>query len=288
MRRLLVNLATALATALAATLLAACQSPSSPVSKLSIPAGTRSSDSTKPARHLDERADWVQARYRAIETDLADGVALDKVRVLFVGDSITQFYAGEDDASQAIAWRAAYTDVTSPNCALNLGVAGDRTENLLYRLLPKSEGGLGHLDDPRLQPQIIVLMIGINNTWSSTQDIVGLTVEGQLAVIRRLRALRPGAAIVVNSLLPTNQRAHDRDWVEPINRRLAAEAKKAESGVIWLDLYPAFLRADGSGNPALFKDGVHPNAQGYARWSAALLPQLEAVRAARGAVRGSS
>jgi lysophospholipase L1-like esterase len=287
-RRLLVNLATALTTALAATLLAACQSPSSPMSKLAIPDGTRSSDSTKPARHLDERADWVQARYRAIERDLAGGIALDQVRVLFVGDSITQFYAGEDDASQASTWRAAYTDLTSPNYALNLGVAGDRTESLLYRLLPKSEGGLGHLADPRLQPQIIVLMIGINNTWSPSGDIVGLTVEGQWAVIRRLRALRPGATIVVNSLLPTNQRAHDRDFVEPINRRLAAEAKKAESGVIWLDLYPAFLRADGSGNPALFKDDVHPNAQGYARWSTALLPKLEAVRAARGAVRGSS
>ena len=100
---------------------------------------------------------------------------------------------------------------------MNLGVAGDRTENVLYRLLPKSEGGLGHLDDPRLQPQIIVLMIGINNTWSSPGDIVGLTLEGQWAVIRRLRSLRPNATIVVNSLLPTNQRAHDRDLVEPIN-----------------------------------------------------------------------
>lgn len=284
-RRLLVHLAKAITTALAATLLAACQSPPSTVSKISIPAGTRSSDSTKPARHIDEKADWVQARYRAIESDLAGGVALDKVRVLFVGDSITQYYAGGDDASQASAWRAAYTDLASPNYALNLGVAGDRTENLLYRLLPTSEGGLGHLDDPRIQPQIIVLMIGINNTWSSTPDIVGLTVEGQLAVIGRLRALRPNATLLVNSLLPTNQRAHDRDWVEPINRRLAAEAKKPGSGVMWLDLYPAFLRADGTGNPALFKDGVHPNAQGYARWSEALLPKLDAVRATRAAVR---
>ncbi len=283
MSRLLVKLATALAM----TLLVACQTPSGSVAKLSIPVGTRSSDSTKPARHIDEAADWVQKRYRAIDKDITGGVELADVRVLFVGDSITQFYAGEGDPGQASTWRAAYTDRTSPNYALNLGVAGDRTENVLYRLLPKSEGGLGHLDDPRIQPQIIVLMIGINNTWSQPGDIVGLTVDGQLAVIRRLRSLRPNATIVVNSLLPTNQRAHDRDLVAPINQRLAGGAERAGPSVIWLDLYPAFLRADGSGNPALFKDGVHPNAQGYARWSAALLPKLDAVRAARGAVRGS-
>ena len=269
-----------LAAALACGLVG-CQTPSGSMSLAGVPAGTRSSDSSKPARHIDESADWVQRRYKGIERDLVSGVELTAVRVLFVGDSITQFYAGEDDAGQASAWRAAYGDPTSPNYALNLGVAGDRTENVLYRLLPKSEGGLGHLDDLRIQPAIIVLMVGINNTWSSTRDIVGLTVGGQLAVIRRLRSLRPNATIVVNALLPTNNRGHDQELVEPINRRLSTEAQQLGSAVVWLDLSPGFLRADGTGNPALFKDGVHPNAAGYALWSAALLPKLEAVRAMR-------
>jgi lysophospholipase L1-like esterase len=274
-RRLLV-----LATALA-SVLAGCQTPSPAMTSTTIPAGTRGSDSTRPARHIDESADWVQKRYRAIERDISGGVDLTAVKVLFVGDSITQFYAGDDEAAQAAAWRAAYGSPGSPNQALNIGVAGDRTESLLYRLLPKAVGGMGHIDDPRIQPQVIVLMIGINNTWSSTQDIVGLTVEGQLAVIRRLRELRPNAALVVNSLLPTNNLVHDRELVEPINKRLAAEVARMGRDVSWLDAYPAFLRPNGAGDPTLFKDGVHPNAAGYARWSAALMPKLDALRAAR-------
>ena len=246
-----------------------------------VPAGTRGSDSTQPARHIDESADWVQKRYRAIDSDLAGAVDLAAVRVLFVGDSITQFYAGEDDLTQAAAWRAAYASPSSPNYALNIGVAGDRTENLLYRLLPKAAGGLDHLDDTRIQPQIIVLMIGINNTWSSTPDIVGLTVEGQLAVVRRLRALRPNATLLVNALLPTNNPTHDRELVEPINKRLAAEVARMGVDVAWLDAHAMSLRPNGAADPTLFKDGVHPNATGYARWSAALLPKLDALRALR-------
>lgn len=274
-RRLLV-----LATAMS-SVFGGCKTMSPAMTSTTIPTGTRASDSTQPARHIDESSEWVQKRYRAIERDLSGGVDLAAVKLLFVGDSITQFYAGEDEATQAAAWRAAHGSPGSPNHALNLGVAGDRTENLLYRLLPKAAGGMGHMDDPRIQPQIIVLMIGINNTWSSTQDIVGLTVEGQLAVIRRLRELRPNAALVVNSLLPTNNLAHDRELVEPINKRLAAEVARMGREVSWLDVYPAFLRPSGAGDPTLFNDGVHPNAAGYARWNAALMQKLDALRAAR-------
>lgn len=278
------RLARYLVAGLMAAPLMGCQTspPESVLNPSHIPMGTRGSESTRPARHLDEAADWVQRRYRAIERDLGGAVDLAAVKVLFVGDSITQFYAGEDDPTQAGAWRSAFALPSKPNYALNLGVAGDRTENLLYRLLPKAAGGLGHLDDPRIQPQVIVLMIGINNTWSTRNDIVEQTVDGQLAVIRRLRTLRPQATLVVNALLPTNNRPHDRDQVEPINRRLAAEVARLGSEVAWLDTYPAFLRDDGTGDPTLFKDGVHPNAAGYARWSRLLLPRLDAAQALRG------
>jgi lysophospholipase L1-like esterase len=264
-------------------LLTGCQSTPVAMDPTIVPVGSRGSDSNRPARHLDESADWVQRRYRAIERDLASGADLASMPVLFVGDSITQHYAGDDDPAQASAWRAAHATAGSPHRALNLGVAGDRTENLLHRLLPKAAGGMGHLDDPRIQPQVIVLMIGINNTWSTRNDIVELTVRGQLEVIRRLKALRPNATLVVNALLPTNHRAHDRDLVEPINRRLAMEVGRMGPDVHWLDVYPAFLRADGTGDPGLFKDGVHPNPAGYARWSSVLLPRLDALRAARAA-----
>ena len=274
----------ALVTILFAISMAACNSAPTRLTPSSYPLGSRSSPSTEPARSISEGTDWLQKRYVEIERDLASGIELKKVRVLLVGDSITQFYAGGDDPRQAAMWRSAFGDRTGPNYALNLGVAGDRTENLLLRLLAKERGGFGQLDNPDIQPEIIVLMIGINNTWSSTADKVGLTTDGQVAVIKRLQELRPTSTIVVNSILPTNNAGHDRELVEPINRRLQAEVGKMK-GIVWLDANRAFLKSDGSGNPKLFKDGVHPNADGYVAWSAELLPTLDLVRAARQAAQ---
>eukprot|EP00904_Undaria_pinnatifida_P005122 jgi/Undpi1/173/HiC_scaffold_1.g00170.m1 len=77
--------------------------------------------------------------------------------------------------------------------SLNLGVSGDQTQHLLWRMQN------GELPDV-LQPQSIMVAIGTNNLGygMSAEDTVG----GIKAVVKDLREQRPDALIVVIGLFP--------------------------------------------------------------------------------------
>ena len=70
------------------------------------------------------------------------------------------------------------------NLALNIGISGDRTEHLLYRILPKSQGGLGQLDAEALAPDFFVLMVGINNACAAESPVADSVFKGVLAAAR--------------------------------------------------------------------------------------------------------
>ncbi len=76
------------------------------------------------------------------------------VDLAFIGDSITQGWQGRGKAT----WDKFYGD----RKAINLGIGGDRTEHVIWRL---THGNLG-----KIQPKVAVLMIGTNNTGHSMQD----------------------------------------------------------------------------------------------------------------------
>jgi lysophospholipase L1-like esterase len=66
-----------------------------------------------------------------------------------------------------------------------------------------------------------------------------------------------------------------------VNVRLAALARSTEFAgfVTWLDLYPAFVDAQGKQDSRLFVDGLHPNEDGYRVWRDRLVPALASARA---------
>lgn len=194
-----------------------------------------------------------------------------KANVLFVGDSITQFWttaAGQD------VWRRTFANPVSAYRGVDLGFAGDRTENLLLHLLERRDGGDGYLDDPSLDPDIIFLMIGVNNTWKTEAPVVEKVVAGNIAIVAKLRQLRPRATVIVQSLLPAESGKHDEEIIIPINRSLRPLVEALGPKVRWLDLYPLFATPDGAPAPELFLDKVHPNANGYEIWAAELLKLL--------------
>ena len=97
--------------------------------------------------------DW-RHRETEINAALADTTKLKSVRVLFVGDSITELWLrGLNDWAPGQTygrklWEESFNRPGSENVALNLGVSSDRSEHVLFRILPKAEGGLGELDAP--------------------------------------------------------------------------------------------------------------------------------------------
>ncbi len=222
---------------------------------------------TAEPRETTGKSKWVANHYGRM-MKLAEK-SPEKFNIVFVGDSITKKWL---DVSGGL-WAKHFGDVESPLYALNLGVPGDRSEHVLHRLKSKSDGGLGNLDDSKIDPKVIVLMIGTNNLFPphTAEQISG----GIAAVVNRLRELRPNAAFILCSIIPSHNPATDARQVIPANRTLPALADRMGEKVQFLDLYPKFLNDEGKKEVSYYVDGLHLNENGYQVWFRELKPALD-------------
>jgi lysophospholipase L1-like esterase len=180
-------------------------------------------------------------------------------RLVFLGDSLTEGWLGEGRT----AWERSF----APYGAVNLGIGGDRTEHLLWRLRRTA------LEAAR--PEVAVLLIGSNNTVRPGQG-AGDIVRGITENVAELRRRWPDTAILVLALLPRAEPGDDiRTKLEAVNAALAATALGHD--VHLDDFGDLFLRADGRTDPARMPDGLHLSAAGYAEFAAALQPRIEAL-----------
>lgn len=233
------------------------------------------------------RVEYWQQRQATIQAQSTDAPSLRAVKLVFVGDSITDFWLLGDDPwipgrmHGRRVWDESFGGTVPENRALNIGISGDRTEHLLFRILPRSQGGLGQLDADALAPEFFVLMIGINNSYAPETPVADSVFEGVLAVMRALHARKPGTRLMLQSILPTSEPARDEAVVKPVNARLAALARSPEFArfTTWLDLYPSFVDRQGRQAAPLFVDGLHPSEAGYRVWRDRLLPALASARA---------
>jgi lysophospholipase L1-like esterase len=172
------------------------------------------------------------------------------------GDSLTQ------------RWDQEVWDKTlAPRGAFNLGVNGDRTEHLLWRLRN------GHM--PSRAPERHVVMIGTNNIGRG-HPLVDVA-EGVRAIIETLRAAHPATPVLVITPPP---RADRPDLTRRV-AELAAMLPACDDGdlVRVRDLGAALLD-HGRLTRESAPDGLHFSASGYRRLSAALLPALDGHRPA--------
>lgn len=227
------------------------------------------------------RIDYWQKRAAQIDQQLSGRQSLKPVRLVFVGDSITDFWHLDANpwfpgkyCGRAI-WDESFGGAVPAHTALNLGVSGDRIEHVLHRLLPAARGGEGWLDRPDLQPDTIFVMLGINNSFDSETPATASIYKGVLAVVAQIRERKPEARIVIQSLLPTDDDTKNRDLVLPVNDRLRVFAANAKD-IDYLDLYPAFVDEHGAQRRNLFNDSLHPSRDGYRVWRDRLITFLQA------------
>lgn len=256
--------------------------------------GARAGEETRPAGFISTRPaariDYWQQRQADITAELKERKDLAAVRLVFLGDSITDFWHlgpnpwfPAQQCGRAI-WDESFAGRPPENLAINLGISGDRMEHVLFRLLPQSAGGLGHLDAPGLQPEFIVLMIGINNTWAAEEPMAESVFAGIRAVLAAVHERQPRALVILQSLLPTNDEAKNRDVVRPVNRRLVelVAGEPCRAYTRYLDLYSSFVDDKGRQLSQHFNDGLHPSESGYRVWRDQLVPFLNRLRAAPG------
>ena len=183
-------------------------------------------------------------------------------QLVFIGDSITEGW--EKDG--APVWDQYYRR----HDAIALGFGGDRTENVLWRLLHGEVDGIA--------PKVAVLMFGTNNT-GHRQDPAALTAQGIKRNIDELRRRLPDTRILLLAIFPRGE-----DPGDPL-RRLNAEINALLPGladgrhVFFLDINQAFLDQDGRLPKDVMPDLLHPNGKGYAIWARAMQPELERLMA---------
>lgn len=179
------------------------------------------------------------------------------IDLLFVGDSITDFF-GRADRGRDV-WMRDF----APLRAANFGISGDTTQDVLWRMQN------GELEG--FEAKLIVLMLGTNNIGrNDPADIAA----GDAAVIAEFRKRQPKAKILLLGIFPRGEdpAGPTRGTVREINTHLAKLADGQT--VLYLDIAPAFLNADGTLKKGAMVDGLHPGPAGYAMWSDAILPTV--------------
>lgn len=192
-----------------------------------------------------------------------------KVRVCFIGDSLTEFWTHTGVAT----WKREM----APLKAANLGIAGDRTENILYRIQ--------RLDFSRSKPELAVLMMGTNNLGTPTPDPDGKVVEAIQKAVTLLKTKLPATATILVLGLPPNvmePKSDFRQRVRTFNALLAATPWPA--GVKYVPVYEAFVDAEDRWKPGLTVDGTHFSATGYEELAKVLKEYLPAVEKVEGVV----
>jgi sialate O-acetylesterase len=183
--------------------------------------------------------------------------------LVLIGDSIT---AGWQSGAPAKIWAKHFPAYRT----LNLGIAADKTENVLWRL-----GFPGTLDG--YEPKLFILMIGTNNTGhrfgTETADD---TARGVRAILDTLAAKAPDAKVLVLAILPRGE-AIKRQRNDEVNRRIEKLADNQK--IFWLDLGKHFIEPDGTLSKPLFMDEkpfpIHLTAEGYEAWAKAMQAKVE-------------
>jgi lysophospholipase L1-like esterase len=220
--------------------------------------------------------------------------------VIFLGDSITHGWEGQK------AWQEHF----GPFKPVNLGIGGDQTGHVLWRITEGHE--LDHLN-----PKAAVLMIGTNNIGGHTAEQIA---GGIRAIVEELKRQKPGLKVLVLGVFPRGSSADAErslgqiaEGVRPINEELSKEkpdvkrlnalvrdlerqrgtipaAKlnqtvgqvnaliaKLDDGraVFYKDIGKEFLDPQGGLSGEVMPDYLHLSARGYDLWGRAIKGDLE-------------
>jgi len=184
-------------------------------------------------------------RYRAANASIGAPKAGEE-RVVFFGDSITD------------GWKL---DQYFPGKGyINRGIGGQTTSQMLLRF---------RQDVIDLQPHVLVILAGTNDIAGNTGPISIEDIEGNLATMAELARVHH-IVTIFSSVTPVNGDVpSSREFfvTRPPAEILALNAWLknycAANGDIYLDYFSALVDDRGLMQPALSKDGLHPNDAGY-------------------------
>ena len=188
--------------------------------------------------------DWPNLSKYQQENSLLPIPVLEEKRVVFIGDSITEF------------WKMIDPDYFVNKSYINRGISGQTTPQMLVRF---------RADVIALQPTVVIILAGIN-------DIAGNTGPSSLEMIRDNifsmveLAKANQIEVILCSVLP----AIDFSWKpnqQPIEKIKALNEiiknYTQSNDIVYIDYYSVMVDAHEGLKKEYSNDGVHPNKMGY-------------------------
>lgn len=185
------------------------------------------------------------------------------VDLIFIGDSITQGWEG--------AGKKVWEEFYGKRNAVNLGIGGDRTQHVLWRLENGNIEGI--------KPKLAVLMIGTNNSGTNTSDQIA---AGVTAIVEKLRKELPETKVLVLGIFPRG--ADKNDAKRKVNEGANEQIKKLadDKHVYYLDIGDAFLEDDGTLSKEVMPDLLHLNEKSYRTWAESIEPKVKQLLGEQG------
>ncbi len=196
-------------------------------------------------RNIDS---WKQRHESLVKRSQKGGVD-----VAFAGDSITERWELEGKE----IWDESFAAMKP----INLGIGGDCTQHLLWRITTGKEL-VG------IEPKVIVLLIGTNNISGHKPMEIAIGVK---MIVAELRKQKPNARILVLGLLPRlGKPVANREESVPASHLLSSIATINallntfnDDNVRFLDLGQRLLTEEGSLPKSLMPDYLHLSTAGY-------------------------
>jgi lysophospholipase L1-like esterase len=225
------------------------------VSSISAPAVAQTAPADKLHSALEPVSRGTGRGWMARHEKMNARVKQGNVDLLMIGDSITHGWEG----SGKEIWAKYYT----ARNAVNLGIGGDRTQHVIWRLQNGNIEGLS--------PKAAVLMIGTNNSKDNTPQEIADGIE---AIVKIIRTDLPETKILILAIFSRGENNDDprRQVNEQTNQIVC---KLADGKMIhYLDINEKFLEADGTLTREIMPDLLHPREKGYTIWAEAIEPTV--------------
>lgn len=206
-------------------------------------AGAQDHDAVKP---VPRDGNWMK-RHESFNERVKQG----NVDLIFIGDSITQAWEGPGKT----VWAETY----AKRNAVNLGIGGDRTQHVLWRL------DNGNIEG--IKPKLAVIMIGTNNASTNSSEQIA---DGITAIVKKLRDKLPETKILLLGIFPRG--VDDSDAKRKVNAGANAIAAKLADGkmVEYLDIGPKFLDEKNVLSKEVMPDLLHLTPGAYKTWASSI------------------
>jgi lysophospholipase L1-like esterase len=202
-------------------------------------------DSMQKARDNALRTDWANLKRYADQNTKLPAVASGEKRVVFMGNSITEF------------WTTTDADFFKKNKSfIGRGIGGQTTPQMLVRFRD---------DVINLNPSVVVILAGTNDIAGNTGPV---TLENIFGNIRSMAEIAKASKIkvVICSVLPVYKYSWSPN-LEPADKIIALNAMlqsySKNNKIVYVDFHSVMADEKKGLKSEYSPDGVHPNLAGY-------------------------